>query len=738
MVSGSRGFRIELLWRRSDMKQLRTSTRIWVCAVVASATGTFVFADPPAGSNDRLVFADEFNGTSLDTSKWSAASPSWTMPNSASTASASDVSEANGVLTLSANRTNASAFDSGSISSYNKFSFTSGYIESRIQLPTTPGSWPAFWGLYTGWPPEADIMEYPLTTNGGTSGLLANQYNTNYHYTNSSNVAAAGAGPVNTASSLAGTWNTFGMNWTLDASNSANDSMSFYLNGTKETSYTGSAVAQMVNMYMIMDYAVGGWPGTPSTSQWAVGHSDQVNVDWVRVWQTNPNADAANTWNVNGGGSFSTGSNWTLGAAPKYGNETAVFRRVGTSAAAQINLSSWQMFGGITFSGAAGGTTAYTIGTSSNAIQLAGTTGAGVQAQSSSTATQTINANVELWSNTTFENDMTGAGQLLVVNGTVSGAGVLTAGGQGTTVLSGSNTYTGGTDIGMSQNAAVLRVTHSAALGTGALTFDSAGNSSTARLELAGNATLANSIGMSGRSPTNASVDIENISDNNTLSGKISGGLGGNQYTIQSDAGQLQLSGTDPTAGGGAFTLAGPTGNRFLNLQGSGNGLITGKITDGTGVINLNKTGGGTWTLSASNSYSGPTVINGGTLAATIDGAFGSGNITLTNGDLTVSGGASNNYIANTATLSLAAGTLDALNYTGTDTIAVLILNGHQMVPGIYGGAASSAPIANQSALFSGLGTVTVTPEPAMLGAFSCLAIGLTRRRRRTSRARTI
>src|SRR4051794_39793183 len=171
-----------------------------------------VSAAPP-DSTYRLSFADEFNGASLDTSKWSAASPGWTMPNSASTASAAQVSLADGLLTLNATRTTSTAFSSGSISSYQKYNFAGGYVEARIQLPSTAGSWPAFWGLYTGWPPEADIMEYPLTTNGGTSGLPNNQYNTNYHYTNSTGSAAAGAGVVTAPSNLAGTWHTFGMNW---------------------------------------------------------------------------------------------------------------------------------------------------------------------------------------------------------------------------------------------------------------------------------------------------------------------------------------------------------------------------------------------------------------------------------------------------------------------------------------------------------------------------------------------
>jgi autotransporter-associated beta strand protein len=532
------------------------------------------------------------------------------MPNAASTASASQVSVGGGLLTLNAVRTGASTFSSGSVASYQKYNFAGGYVEARIQLPTTPGSWPAFWGLYTGWPPEADVMEYPLTSNGGSSGLQNNQYNTNYHYTNSSGAAAAGAGVVTTGASLAGTWHNFGMDWTTGTS------VSFYLDGAKVQSYTGSSVAQMVNMYMILDYAVGGWPGTPTTAQWPVGFSDQTRVDWVRVWQHNPNNDAPSSWAVDGGGSFTAGGNWTAGV-PRYGNETAVFGRVGSAATAGISMGAWQMMGGITFNGGGDGTTAYTVGSSSNTIQLAGTTGAAVQASASSTVDQTINARLELWGNTTFRNDMTG-GQVLNINGNVSGNGSLIADGVGTTVLSGgNNAYTGGTVVGSAQGPAVLRVSADAALGTGGVVIGAAGNATTARLEVAGGHTLANNIDFRGRN--NGSVGIESVAGDNTLSGTISTNVGGGTYLIQSDAGStLTLSGSAPSATATGVALQSlSSGLRTFTLRGTGDGVVSGRVQNGGGTVSVVKDGTGTWTLGGINTYSGGTSVNGGTLRVT-------------------------------------------------------------------------------------------------------------------------
>ena len=635
----------------------RSATQAWLQAIIL--LGIILGWASPAraqlsDTTYRLIFADEFNDSSVDTTKWSVASPSWTMPNSLSTASASEVSVGNGVLTLGAMRSGTTnTFFSGSISSYQKFNVTSGYMEARIKLPSTPGSWPAFWGLYTGWPPEIDIMEYPLTTDGGTSGFPNTAYNTAFHYTDSGGAAASGAGEVSTSQNLNAGYHTFGMDWT------AGTSVKFFLDGNEVSYYTGSAVSQMVNMYMILDYAVGGWPGTPSAAQWPAGWTDQTQVDWVRIWQRNPNGDTTSNWNINGGGSFTTAGNWNNGIVPGFGNQTAVFGSVGNAASATITMPSWTVFGNIRFNGGAAGNTAYTIGSSSNLIQLAGqplgssTTGAAVQVSSTSAVSQNINARVEVWSNTTFENDMTG-GQTLNFNSEVTGNGVLTVTGAGTTLLDGVNTYTGSTNIAFSQEPAVLRAGANSALGTGTVVIGPGGNLTTARLELAGNGTQPNYIDLRGRS--NSSNGIESVSGNNALGGTILADTGGNVFQIQSDAGTLTLSGA----------LQASAGSRTVILQGAGNGVISGPIQNGPGNLSIVKNGAGTWTVTGPAAYTGTTTINAGTLrvsptqpiarysfdnvsGSTVvnDGTGGAAmNGTLANGAAIVSGGRFGNAVS--------------------------------------------------------------------------------------------
>lgn len=206
----------------------------------------------------------------------------------------------------------------------------------------------------------------------------------------------------------------------------------------------------------------------------------------------------------------------------------------------------------------------------------------------------------------------------------ITGTGSLAQVGSGKLILKAANSYSGGTTIGTGQNGASIQAQVSGALGTGTIAFDSGGNSSTARLELSstGGITLANGITLPARTSQTAPA-IQNMSGDNTLSGSITTGVGGTYYTIQSDAGTLTLSNANAIVG---FTSA-----KTVNLQGSGNGSVTGAIT-GTGFL-LAKSGNGKWRLTGPNSYTGGTTVIGGTLIAdsanATTGSTGAGDVVV-------------------------------------------------------------------------------------------------------------
>lgn len=157
--------------------------------------------------------------------------------------------------------------------------------------------------------------------------------------------------------------------------------------------------------------------------------------------------------------------------------------------------------------------------------------------------------------------------------------------------------------------------------------------------------------------------------------------------------------------------------------------------TKGTvgGTLALVKAGTNTVTLSGvGNTYAGGTTVVGGTLAATTDSAFGNGDVTALGGTaLAMSGGATSNYVGDTARLILAASATANLNYLGTDSVDALSVNGGTsfLAPGVYGATAAEGILALPQ--LTGTGTITVVPEPTVAGLLGVATLGLLSRRRR-------
>ena len=116
-----------------------------------------------------------------------------------------------------------------------------------------------------------------------------------------------------------------------------------------------------------------------------------------------------------------------------------------------------------------------------------------------------------------------------------------------------------------------------------------------------------------------------------------------------------------------------------------------------SGNLALVKSGTGSLTLKSASSYTGSTTVSGGTLSL---------------GD-----GTNNTSLADTANVNIAAGKILNLNYSGTDTIKELWVNGVQKAPGVYeavGNPGSGIEIPE----ITGSGTLTVTNGPASADPF--------------------
>ena len=188
---------------------------------------------------------------------------------------------------------------------------------------------------------------------------------------------------------------------------------------------------------------------------------------------------------------------------------------------------------------------------------------------------------------------------LATIGSVISGTAGLTTSGAGTLILSGNNTFTGGTTIG----AGTLQVGTggtTGALGAGDITNNAAlvinrSNAVTFGQAISGTGTL-----------TKLGAGTTTLTGANTYSG-----------TTTISAGTLQVGngGTTGTLGTGAVV-----NNAALRINRS-DAVTVGQAISGTGT--LTKLGAGTTTLTGANTYSGTTTISAGTLQVGNGGTTG-------------------------------------------------------------------------------------------------------------------
>lgn len=149
---------------------------------VSDTDDTAAYEDVDLGQNEdvpeiegyQLLWNDEFNGDTLDETKWSRElrDPGWTNAElQAYTDSDDNIYVHNGKLTLRAlkyqDENGKDAYTSGKVNSQNKQDFMYGKVVARAKVPTGKGLWPAIWmmpqdeSFYGQWPKcgEIDIME---------------------------------------------------------------------------------------------------------------------------------------------------------------------------------------------------------------------------------------------------------------------------------------------------------------------------------------------------------------------------------------------------------------------------------------------------------------------------------------------------------------------------------------------------------------------------------------------------
>jgi beta-glucanase (GH16 family) len=247
-------------------------------------TGAGLISPPLPGY--ALIWHEEFNGTKLDPSKWTA----YSGPRRGARNTPDAVAVANGVLTITTFSEDSLHY-TGFVDTAEKFLTSFGWFEARIRFESSPGEWGAFW-IQTptmGNPvdnvsvagAEIDVVEHRATDSAGVD--ISNSYAINLHWNGYGafhrHEGGLGSPPTST-SPLQGGWHTYAVLWTAEG-------YTFFLDGTRQWATQSGASHRPEFIKLTCEVQNASWAGSiPAGGYRPLGKSaTRMQVDWVRVWQ---------------------------------------------------------------------------------------------------------------------------------------------------------------------------------------------------------------------------------------------------------------------------------------------------------------------------------------------------------------------------------------------------------------------------------------------------------------------
>lgn len=269
----------------------------------------------------QLIWSDEFEGTSLDESKWSYQRGTWNGSNVQNCYVDENTSVSDGYLKITAKYepdymcfAQTRDFTSGFVQTKNKVSWTFGYFEARVKVPVSNSTWPAFWmspqdPIYGSWPQSGEIDIFEIKGHDMTKSYG------NAHWGNSPGDKVQEKGTYNFNN--ANDWHIYAVEWNLGELKFYIDGVHYHtINDFREPNAATHPQPFDIPYYLRLNVAVGGDYLTEPYND-ANNGIDQLpatmEVDWVRVYQKDENCTALSPCEIIENGRFDAGENaWVL------------------------------------------------------------------------------------------------------------------------------------------------------------------------------------------------------------------------------------------------------------------------------------------------------------------------------------------------------------------------------------------------------------------------------------------
>jgi rhamnogalacturonan endolyase len=419
---------------------------------------------------------------------------------------------------------------------------------------------------------------------------------------------------------------------------------------TTNTTYTDIDLINGTNYYYIVFASNAGGNSLNSSEVTSTPFSGAPAIYWTDLLTS-----SVQNWNIN--------SNWSNGSGFPNAAQAAAVVNSAINANQIIDLSQAITVGSLSL-GTAGGL--FNITNNGGSLIFDNTPGLASLVEMSSSKGDTISTPIALNSGLSISN---AAPNPLTISGAISGTNGLLVNGAGTVVLSGNNTFSGVTSV----SGATLQLNNAAGASTNAITLTGGAtvnenniaisnliiNNGTNTWTISGNTTLYPGVKLTGSGQLNLNISLSSGifspgGDWSQFAGIIAWPAGNNAscrcYGMLGSANAIWNLGAGSgniynRNGGITFNLGALVGGSGTSISGAStstalttysvgalnlNSTFDGRINDSTGAVALTKVGTGLFILTGTNTYTGNTTINGGTLLVNNGGGSATGGSTVT------------------------------------------------------------------------------------------------------------